>query len=222
MLSAILGGSIIMVGSFIAALITSSRVNLSDINLAKLQSNQVIPGVGNALGDPNAPVLIEEYSDFACSHCADFALETKKILEDSYLQSNQVQLIYYSVGGLLGSDTSVQAAEAAYCAGDQDAFWPYHDLIFANQIELFQNPAVDITLALFQIAEALELDQEQFAACLSESKYQEQVAQDELNARQRGVTGTPSFFINGVMLRGNQPLEVFQQMIEEELDKAGE
>ena len=222
MLAMIIGGSVIMVGALVAAILTSGRINISQKDLIQSKVNPLLNVERNVLGSPNAPVVIEEYSDFGCTYCADFALGTKKIIEESYLVNGQVKLVFHSVGGLLRAPATVQAAEAAYCAGDQNAFWPYHDLLFIKQIELFQNRSANITPALKQIAAALELDQDQFDSCLENRTYQDLVAEDEVNARQFGISGTPAFLINGVIVRGNQPLEIFQQMIEEELAKIEE
>ena len=222
MLSLIIGGSVIMVGALVAAILSSGRVRISQKDLIQAEVNPSLIVDGNVLGSPDAPVVIEEYSDFGCSFCANFALETKKIIEETYIANGQVRLVFHSVGGLLKAPVTFQAAEAAYCAADQEAFWPYHDLLFINQLELFQNRSTDITPALKQIAAALELDADQFESCLENGTYQDLVAADEQNARQNGITGTPAFLINGVIVRGNQPLEVFQELIDEELAKAGQ
>lgn len=221
MLAMMIGGSVIMVGALLAAILTSGRVRISQKELIQSEVNPALNVERNVLGSPSAPVVIEEYSDFGCTFCADFALGNKKIIEESYITNGQVRLVFHSVGGLLKAPATFQAAEAAYCAADQNAFWPYHDLIFINQLELFQNRSADITPALKQIAAALELDQDQFILCLENGTYQDLVAADELNARQNGITGTPAFLINGVVVHGNQPLETFQQLIDEELAKAG-
>ena len=205
-----------------AAFISSSRVNLPLNDIVQPDIDLPILVDRNALGDPNAPVVIEEYSDFGCSHCAEFALGTKKLIEQEYIESGQVYLVFHSVGGLLGSPTTLQAAEGAYCAADQNTFWPFHDMIFANQVILFQNRDVDISRTLVQFAEILEMDPDQFETCLTERKYKELAVQDEISAAQQGIDGTPTFIVNGVMLRGNQPFESFQQVIEEELAKVGE
>jgi len=222
MLTLMIGGLVIVAAAITVAFISSSRVSipLNDI----VQPDIDLPGLvdRNALGDPNAPVVIEEYSDFGCSHCADFALGTKKLIEQEYIESGQVYLIFHSVGGMLGSPATLQAAEGAYCAADQNAYWPFHDLIFANQVALFQNRSADISGTLGQFAEILELNLDQFDACLAERKYKGLTAQDEVDAVQKGIDGTPTFLVNGVTLVGNQPFENFQQLIEEELAKAGE
>ena len=222
MLTLLIGGLVIVAGAITMAFISSNRVILSQKDIIQPDTNLAIQVDRNTLGDPDAPVVIEEYSDFGCSHCADFALGTKKLIEQEYIESGQVYLVFHSVGGLLGSPATLQAAEGAYCAADQNAFWSFHDLIFANQVPLFQNRNADISMTLVQFAEILELDPDQFETCLTERKYKELAAQDEVEAAQKGIDGTPTFIVNGVMLRGNQPFENFQQVIEEELVKAGE
>ncbi|MGB2955677.1 MAG: DsbA family protein [Anaerolineales bacterium] len=222
MLTLMIGGLVIVAAAITVAFISGSRVNLSLNDIIQPDIDLPLLVDRNTLGDPNAPVVIEEYSDFGCSHCADFALGTKKLIEQEYIESGQVYLVFHSVGGLLGSPATLQAAEGAYCAGDQDAFWPFHDIIFANQVALFQNRTADISGTLVQFAEILDLNPDQFETCLVERKYKELAAQDEVDATQKGINGTPTFIINGVDLIGNQPFEIFQQVIEEELVKAGD
>lgn len=222
MLTLLIGGVVLVVAAIVVAVISSSRVNLSLDDIIQPEIDLRVRVDRNTLGDPNAPVVIEEYSDFGCSHCADFALGTKKIIEQEYIESGQVYLVFNSVGGMLGSPATLQAAEGAYCAADQNVFWPFHDLIFANQVTLFQNRNADISGTLVQFAEILELNPDQFDTCLTERKYQDLAAQDEIDARQNDISGTPTFIINGILLRGNQSFEYFQQVIEEELAKVGE
>ncbi len=222
MLTLMIGGVVVVIGAISLAFISSSRVNFSLNDIIQPEIDLRVRVDRNTLGDPNAPVVIEEYSDFGCSHCADFALGTKMIIEQEYIESGQVYLVFHSVGGLLGSPATLQAAEGAYCAADQNAFWPFHDLIFANQVTLLQNRNADISGTLVQFAELLELNPDQFDTCLAERKYQNLAAQDEVDATQKGITGTPTFIVNGVLLRGNQSFEYFQQVIEEELAKVGE
>jgi len=222
MLTLMIGGLVIVAAAITVAFISGSRVNLSQKDIIQPDIDLPILADRNTLGDPNAPVVIEEYSDFGCSHCADFALGTKKLIEQEYIASGQVYLVFHSVGGLLGSPATLQAAEGAYCAGDQDAFWPFHDIIFANQVALFQNRTADISGTLVQFAEILDLNPDQFETCLVERKYKELAAQDEVSARQKSIDGTPTFIINGEVLIGNQPFEIFQQVVEEELVKARE
>jgi len=217
--------TIIMVVLGAGLIISAALLLLSNTNQVDLTLNEIVrPDLeqppladGAAMGDPEAPVKIINYSDFGCSYCADFAETTEKQLAESYVANGDVYFEFRSVGPLLGAPVSVQAAEAAYCAGDQNALYPYKDLIFANQRQLFINVEADIAPTLVTFAQLLELDEEQFSDCLDSGKYSDRVAQDEVDARQAGVQGTPSFLVNGELLRGNQPFANFQQIIQQEL-----
>jgi protein-disulfide isomerase len=217
-----IGAGVLLV---VAALLIIPSLNKTDVSAGDI----IVPDLkdrpqedGNALGDPDAPVVIEDFSDFACSYCADFVAETEGRIIEEYVASGEVYFVYRSVGNLLGSSASVQAAEAAYCAGDQDRFWDYHALIFANQASLFVDTTADISPTLTKFAEILEVDQDAFQSCLDAGTYADRVEQDEVEARQAGVSGTPSFLVNGRLLKGNVPFSSFQSVIEEELANAGE
>jgi protein-disulfide isomerase len=112
------------------------------------------------------------------------------------------------------SKESTFAAEAGLCAADQDLFWPYHDVLFAN-------PGTYTKSELKRLAAVAELDTETFGSCLDNGKYAGTV-QDQLEeGRAKGVTSTPTILINGTKVVGAQPFESLQQQIEAELDKAG-
>lgn len=211
------GGVVLVAAALIYAAITSSKVNLTAKQIIQPVFTELDQYDLSSLGDPQAPVRIEAYSDFSCSHCADFALGTNKILAEEYIKTGQVSLVFKTVGYLAEAPALQQAAEGAYCAGEQGSFWHFHDLIFANQIRLFTNRAADVSRTLRSFAEILALNIDQFETCVAEGKYQELVYANQTQANQLGVSGTPTFFINGVMLRGNQPYEMFQQAIEDAL-----
>jgi protein-disulfide isomerase len=106
------------------------------------------------------------------------------------------------------------AAEASMCAGEQDRFWEFHDLLFANTKALSDDD-------LAGYAEQLSLDAEVFQACIAEGRFRDAVQQDLDDGRRAGVSGTPSFFVNGRMLGGAVPLEEFVKVIESELQRQG-
>ena len=211
------GGIVLVFAAVIYAIITSANVNLAPRQINQPSFTEVEQYDLSSLGDPQAPVVIEAYSNFSCSHCADFALETGKLIEEEYIKTGQASLVFKTVGYSADAPALQQAAEAAYCAGEQESFWHFHDLIFANQVRLFTNRAANISRTMSTFAEMLTLDRDEFEDCVAEGKYQDLVSANQTQANQLGVTGTPTFFINGVMLRGNQPYEVFQQAIEDAL-----
>ena len=104
------------------------------------------------------------------------------------------------------------AAEAGQCANEQGQFWPYHDRLFANQQRL-------TVPDLKQHALELGLDAARFNACVDSHKYAPVVDADIRMGNDAGVNGTPAFFINGRMISGAQPFEVFKKIIDEELSR---
>lgn len=113
------------------------------------------------------------------------------------------------------SPESQTAAEASECAGDQEAFWEYHDMIFEKQTH-----GISLNVEnLKQFASDLGLDQTLFDSCLDSGKHTEWVNQQTSIARQIGVQSTPTFLINAQPVIGAQPFENFQQVIEGQLAK---
>jgi protein-disulfide isomerase len=106
-----------------------------------------------------------------------------------------------------------KASEAAHCAGDQGKYWEYHDRLFANQRALQVE-------ALKKHAADLGLDAEAFNACLDSGKYADRVRAGLQAGARVGVGSTPTLFINGRLVTGAQPFEAFQQIIDEELERA--
>ncbi len=158
------------------------------------------------LGAEDAPILIVEFSDFKCGYCGRFVNDTLNPLIEKY--GDQIRFVYRDFPIL--TDISYKAALASECAHDQDKFWEYHDLIFENQSALDEN-------MLFDFADQLELNTELFQTCLNEEVHRDEVSADFQAARDIGASGTPTFLVNGKKLVGAQPLNVFSQLIDEEL-----
>jgi protein-disulfide isomerase len=180
----------------------------------------------NAMGDPNAPIKIEEFSDFQCPYCARFHEETEPQLASTYVADGTVYFVYRSFGDFIGAESKA-AAEAAYCAGDQNKYWEYHDILFANQTGENVGAFTDRRLQAF--AEALSLDIGTFNDCLSSGKYSDRVDQDKVDGTAAGVTGTPAFLltytVNGEQkqrfIAGAYPFSEFQTQIEGALTEMG-
>lgn len=163
-----------------------------------------------ARGPSGAPVEIVEFSDFQCPFCARATPTIDRIMAD---YGDRVRLVYRDYP-LPNHSNARAAAEAAQCANDQGKFWPYHDVLFANQSRL----AVD---QLKQYSTDLALNTPQFVACLDGGKYRDEVEQDLKEGGTFGVSATPTFFINGRMLAGALPYEAFRRIIDEELAAKG-
>lgn len=173
----------------------------------------------NAAGDPDAPIKITEYSDYQCPYCARFVEQTEEQLVQTYVASGQVYFVFRSFGLYIGPESQA-AAEAAYCAGDENKYWQYHDILFANNTG--ENVGDYTTRKLQAFAEALELDMTAFNSCLSSGKYTERVTQDGVDGQAAGITATPSFVITYVVngepkskiIQGAQVFSAFQTEIE--------
>ncbi len=160
-------------------------------------------------GPTNAPVTIVEFSEFECSFCGRFFAETLPLIEKKYIETGKVRLVFrdYPIGG---HQYAQKAAEAAECADDQARFWDYHDTLFQNQ------GALDVS-SLKQYARDLGLDAGEFDTCLDSGKMASEVQNDLKAGQSYGVSGTPTFFINGIKVVGAKPYDAFEQVIEAEL-----
>jgi protein-disulfide isomerase len=158
-------------------------------------------------GNPNAPVTIVEFSDFECPFCKAAEPTVKHIMEK---YEGKVRLAYRDLP-IRGSHPHADAAaEAARCAGDQGKFWDYHDRLFTEQAKL--DPP-----SLKEHARSVGLDAAQFDACVESRKFKSKVQEDSDQAFEAGISGTPGFFINGILLNGAQPSAAFEKVIESEL-----
>lgn len=158
---------------------------------------------GQAVGDPNAPIKIEEYSDFKCIHCRDFWERSEKRLIEEYVATGKVYFKYVPLSFI--SPESYRAAEAAYCALDQGKFWEYHDYVFANF-------GAELNDAMLKgIARQLNLDTAAFDRCYNSRQYQQRVLDDARYASGLGVTGTPTFNVNGQLVGQGELFDTIEQ-----------
>lgn len=175
------------------------------------QPADIGPDDDPALGPEDAAVVIISFSDFTCPHCANFAINTLPLLLERY--GDRVRFVFRDAP-ILGPNSG-WAALAAQCANDQGQFWAYHDLLFANQNMLSRD-------LLTAFAVQLEMNVQTFDTCVDEQTHLDEIRNDFAAAQSAGLTGTPTFFINGRRVVGAQPFEIFAAVIEEELLKAGE
>ena len=109
-------------------------------------------------------------------------------------------------------EESLWAAEAAECAGDQDAYWEFHDYLFSHQNGENQGAFSKDNLKKFAVE--LKLDTQAFNECMDSGKYTQLITDQTNFARQLGVQSTPSFLVNGQGVVGAQPFDSFKQLID--------
>jgi len=168
------------------------------------------------LGSPDAPVTIIEYSEYLCSFCRRFALETLPLIEEEYIDTGLAKLVFRDF--IVHGQSAVAIAMVAECAADQGKFWEMHTFLWERTEQWSESEDI---LATFQgYADELGMDTEEFTTCLTEGRTVDRIIEDYNIGVQDGVTGTPAFFVNGTPIRGALPFEEFQRVIEEELAKS--
>lgn len=159
-------------------------------------------------GPADAPIVIVEFSDFQCPFCTKWHNETYQPLLDEY--PDQIKLVYRNFPLTSLHPDAYLSAEAAMCAGDQDSYWPYHEALFEGAYGLSED-------ALKQYAKELGLDTATFNECLDSNAYKDFVRADMDYAMSIGVQSTPTFYVNGILIVGAQPIQVFRSVIDDEL-----
>lgn len=163
-----------------------------------------------ALGPENAPVTIIQFADYQCPYCGT-AQETVDKVMARY--EGKVRFVFRDFP-LSFHEQATPAALAANCAIPQGKFWNLHGAIMKNQRALTEAD-------LERLATDNQLDRSKWDACRRDPGQAEEIAKDEKDGAEAGVTGTPAFFINGIFINGAQPFEKFQAIIDSELLQKG-
>lgn len=136
-----------------------------------MTSSKLIENGSPVLGDSNAPITILEWGDYQCTFCYKFHQDTLNVLDEDFIKTGKVKLVFKDFP--LNGPDSVLAAEASFCAHDQEKYWEYHD-------ELYKNWGGERTgwitrESLDKFASTVGLDLEEFSTCLDKQKYQDKV-----------------------------------------------
>ena len=162
-----------------------------------------LTGVGYDVGDPRAPILMVEFSDFGCPYCAQHARETFPSIADEFVATGKV--FYKHVPFVMGMfPNGDRAARAAECAGEQDRFWPMHDSVYVHQRDWKRGSDPDGVLG--GLARQVVPDAQRWEACYAADRRQGRTSAANVAARKLGVRATPTFFIHGQMVEGALPL----------------
>lgn len=166
------------------------------------EQDAIVPVDEFYLGNPDAPVVMIEYSGHFCGYCSDFHKNTLPLIMDEYIKSGKVKLIPRL-------PAPFEMGMAVLCAQEQGQFWELNKYLFENAQNF--KAVEDIKTA----AADLGLNQEEFNLCFDSERYIKNTEKWLEQAREAGVEGTPTFFINGEKIVGNQPYSVFKSIIEE-------
>ena len=161
-------------------------------------------------GPAGAPVTIVEFSDFQCPFCSKAEPVVDEVMKK---YGDKVHLVFrdYPLSFHQNAETAAMASE---CAKEQGKYWEMHGAMFGNQSKL---AAAD----LVETSGNLGMDKDKFKSCLDSGKYRSEVQKDFQDGAKYGVSGTPTFFINGIMIVGARGAEAFAEIIDRELERGG-
>jgi protein-disulfide isomerase len=161
-------------------------------------------------GLEDAPVLVVEFADYECPYCQRIHPDLKKLQQEF---PGQVAVAFKDFP-LPMHRYAGKAAEAARCAAQQGRFWDFHDVLFDNTPKF--EPA-----QLKEYARTLKLDTARFDQCLDAGEQAVAVQRDLAQGQRLGLTGTPSFFINGHFLSGAVKYSTLREVVEQQLAVPG-
>jgi len=187
----------------------------SETNSNLLTTTKLISGGSPILGNSNAPITILEWGDFQCTFCYKFHQSTLDVINEEFIKTGKVKLIFKDFP--LNGPDSFLAAQAAYCAQDQERYWQFHN-------ELYKNWGGERTgwitrNSLEKFANTINLNLDEFNKCLDGKKYEQKVTTLHEFGKEIGIDATPSFLVFNdekiIKIRGNQPIEVFLKTFDE-------
>ena len=193
--------------------VTNDLVLDSTDDQSLLTSAQLMKNGSPKIGLSTAPVSIVEFGDYQCTFCYKFHQSTLSDIKIEYIDTGKVNYVYRDFP--LNGPNSILAAEASYCADEQNKYWQYHNIIFKNWAG--ENTGWVNMNSLVKFAVQANLAIPEFRNCLNEHKYYEKVIDNENYARQIGINATPTFLIFDdkqlIRIIGAQQLDKFQNAL---------
>ncbi|MFL4478083.1 DsbA family protein [Paeniglutamicibacter sp. ORCA_105] len=184
---------------------TGQRINVERLD----------PGDPTAVGALDAPVVMVTYSDYQCGYCAKWASESLPELLEAYVDGGRLRIEYRDI--MFFGENSRQSAELAVAAGKQGKYQAFHDAIFAKGATA--KDADYSEEGIKKLAQRIGVDAKRFVADAEHADTAALVQKNHDEASALGVTGTPTFIVNGRPIIGAQPLDVFVRAIDEELGR---
>ena len=211
----ILGVIVVTIIAGMAAFFLSSSSETVNLDMGRTHGTISTAMGSPILGDSSAQITIVEFGDYQCHQCYNWFHNTKPAISSNYIETGKANLVFVDLA-FLGNDSPL-AAQASYCAEDQEMYWKYHDLLYASQESNIDGGWAN-SERLKAFAFSLGLNMELFESCLDSEKYSKRVQYNIQQARENGIRGTPGFFIVGPdgqqKVSGAQPFSVFKQILD--------
>jgi protein-disulfide isomerase len=163
-------------------------------------------------GSATAPITVYEMSDFQCPYCRNFALETWPALEERYVKTGKVKWVFINFPITSIHKNAAPAAAVAMCAAKQGKFWPMHDVLFRTQ--KVWSSLKEPGQYFLSLADSIGASKPALRTCAASGEMDTEVENDAAGANRAGAASTPTFYIEGGLLQGAQPLPVFTQILD--------
>jgi protein-disulfide isomerase len=206
-------GAVALIGASILGYSMTRKQSAAVGTDAVANAGPVGTAQGYLIGKPDAPVKIEEFADFECPGCGQFATVTEPDVQKRIIDAGLANLTYYDFP-LPQHKNSQAASNAAACAADQGKFWEMHDAIFGAQDE-WNTEATDNPKPFFQrYAERLGINPVVWEACYDARKHQGRIMANAAEGERRKVNSTPTFFIGGKKYEGALPYDALKAIVD--------
>jgi protein-disulfide isomerase len=208
--------AIVAIG-LIATYLSSSSIETVNLDMGRTHGDVSTAMGSPILGDPDAPITIVEFGDFQCHACYNWFHAHKPAIYENYIATGKANLVFVDLA-FLGRDSPI-AAQAAYCAEDQEKYWDYHDLLYNSQESKIDNGWAN-SESLKNFAFSLSLDMDLFDSCLDSGKYAKRVQYNLSEAKKHNARATPTFIIVGPgdqqeQFQGGQPYGTFKKIMDD-------
>ena len=170
------------------------------------------PLASRSKGAPSAPVTVYEMSDFQCPYCRKHAMEVFPAIERDYVRTGKVRWVFINLPLVSIHANALPAAELAMCAARLGKFWPIHDLLFQHQ-ETWA-PLKEPGPFLLSLADSVKLPRAPLVKCLESEAARAEIQAEAQGSERAGAASTPTFYIEGGLLTGARPVELWREVLD--------
>lgn len=173
-------------------------------------------GAKFAIGNPEAKVTIVDFSNYLCGHCRDHSNNVFPLIKRDYIDTGKVRYIFrdFPFGG---QENVIRAGEAAACAADNNLYVEYHEALFRAQLQWAGLSGAALDNYFADLAGQIGIAPATFSQCLQSGSKRAGVLADQKLAGELGLTGTPSFFVNGEKFTGQRPYDSWREILDKAL-----
>ena len=162
---------------------------------------------GFTVGDPDAPIEVIAFSNYSCGYCKIFSETTEKKLITDYAETGKISYRYVNLSN--NDQLSINAAEASYCAAEQNMFFGYKSLLYT-----YAQAANGFSVEnLIKYAKSVGLDVQAFENCMSDGTYEQAYLKDRSYAQSAGIRATPTFLVNGQLVTANELVSTIEDLL---------